>query len=184
MTVQTETAGRHIVDTESTEEIPFETKTWNKILERIQMWSKDRQNPIEWCCVLIGKPKEVDGKNTFAVTDFYELPVFNLSRRQGLSIVLEDVLRIAEKYWVIGLLHTHPDGDLFPSSADFATFLYCDVLMKRSLVYIIASPDGRTEIYTFARCHQCPLNSFFDRFVRKREELDKANGGEKEYGNH
>lgn len=140
-----------------------------KIEERLFLWSKSSM-PVEWACVLIGAIR-LDGEEEVPIVeDFFELPAFNLNREHGLVINLNDIARIAEKFYVIGLYHSHPSGDLMPSPSDIATFLYTDILIGRPLLYIIASPGGSKLILSFASCHSCP-NSFFKLIteIRKKE---------------
>lgn len=58
----------------------------------------------------------------------------------------------------------HPSNDLTPSPSDIATFIYTEILLKEnkknSILYIIASPNGKKLILSFAKCWECP-NSFF-----------------------
>jgi len=143
------------------EEIPFEQSVLERIQERVGIFSSS-DNPVEWGCVPIGKPKVLKDEAIVPVTDFVELPLWNLSRSKGLSILLDDILKISKRKFVVGLLHSHPNDDLMPSSSDLATFLYTDVLLGRPLIYMIVSPNKQRKplILHFRACHECP-NSFF-----------------------
>jgi|GEM_PF-5718439 len=125
-----------------------------KINELIRLWS-DKDPKMEWGCCLYGSYTANRGEAIPLVTGFVELPAWNLNRGNSLSINLDDIVRIAEEYDVIALLHSHPTGQLFPSAQDLATFLYTDLLLDRPLLYIIASPDGKKLILTFEKCHAC-----------------------------
>jgi proteasome lid subunit RPN8/RPN11 len=159
-------------------EIPFEPGVWHKIQDRVELWSKS-DNPMEWACVLIGQPKVEKNEAIVPIVDFIELPIWQLSRTHGLSFLIDDVLRIAEKKFVAGLLHSHPNGVLNPSSADWATFTYLEAMLRRPLLYIIMGPskDRKPLIIHFEACHKCP-NSFLKIFKKIKEK-----GGE-EHGTH
>ena len=143
-------------------EIPFEQNVWERIKERVEIFSGS-DNPVEWGCVLIGKPKVLEAEAIVPVMDNIELPLWDLSRTRGLSILLDDIVRISKKKFVVGLLHSHPNDVLMPSSSDLATFLYTDTLVGRPLIYMIVSPNTQRKplILHFKACHQCP-NSFFN----------------------
>ena len=159
-------------------EIPFEPGVWHRIQDRVEFWSKS-SNPMEWACALISKPKVEKNEAIVPIVDFIELPIWQLSRSHGLSFLIDDVIRIAEKKFVAGLLHSHPNGDLTPSSSDWATFTYIDAILGRPLLYIIMSPEKKKKplIIHFGACHRCP-NSFLN--ILKKI---KKSGGEK-YGTH
>lgn len=158
--------------------IPFKPNVWYRTQDRVELWSKS-ENPMEWACVLISQPKVEKDKPIVPIVDFIELPIWQLSRNRGLSFLIDDVIRIAEKKFVAGLLHSHPNGDLTPSSSDWATFTYLDVILGRPLLYMIVSPDKNRKplIIHFKACHKCP-NSFLNilKKIKKR-------GGEKD-GTH
>ncbi len=159
------------------EDIPFEPEIWSKIQDRIDIWSNSK-NPVEWACLLISKPKVEKDKAIAPIVDFIELPMWHLSRNRGLTFLIDDVVRIAKEKFVVGLLHTHPNGDLTPSSSDWATFTYLDAILGRPLLYIIISPSKpKPLIIHFGRCHECP-NSFFNLFKVIKK------GGEKKYGTY
>jgi len=141
-----------------------------KIQERIELWSKNPQ-PVEWACVLIGS---LTPDGTPLVKDFLELPAYNLNREHGLTVNLDDIARIAEKKFALAVLHTHPSHNLMPSSTDFATFLFTDVLVGRPLLYILASPSGDKLILSFAKCWECK-----DSLFKLIQGVRKQKGGEK-----
>ncbi|MGQ9468684.1 MAG: Mov34/MPN/PAD-1 family protein [Nitrososphaerales archaeon] len=148
-----------------------------KIKERIKLWSRSPQ-PTEWACVLTGKISAEGGEGIPLVTDFYELPAWNLgSGQHAYTICLDDIAKIAEKNFVLALLHSHPSGNIFPSSGDVATFLYTDLLLGRPIFYIITSPSGEKLILSFVKCWSCE-HSFF----RLIKEMGKPKGGEKVWG--
>lgn len=159
-------------------EIPFEPGVWHRIQDRVDLWSKTN-NPMEWACALIGKPKVEKNEAIVPIIDFIELPIWQLSRSHGLSFLIDDVIRIAEKKFVAGLLHSHTSGDLRPSSSDWATFTYLDAIMGRPLLYMILSPDKKRKplIIHFEACHNCPKS-----FLKILKKIKKS-GGEK-YGTH
>jgi len=131
-----------------------------KIQERIKLWSKNPQ-PTEWACVLTGSIIVEGDDDKPLVTDFYELPAWNLgSRQQAYTICLDDIAKIGERNFILALLHSHPSGNLFPSSGDLATFLYTDLLLGRPILYVIASPNGEKRILSFTKCWECE-NSLF-----------------------
>lgn len=141
--------------------IPFEPGVWHRIHDRVELWSESK-NPMEWACVLISQPKVEKDKAIVPVVDFIELPVWELSRSRGLSFLIDDVIKIAEKKFVAGVLHSHPSGDLTPSSSDWATFIYLDAILGRPLLYLIISPKKKKPlIINFKACHECP-NSFLN----------------------
>lgn len=154
--------------------IPFEPGVWHKIQDRVEFWSNS-SNPMEWGCVLIGKPKVEKKEAIVPIVDFFELPIWQLSRSRGLSFLIDDVVRIAEKKFVAGLLHSHPNGDLTPSSSDWATFTYLDAILGRPLLYMIVSPDKNRKplIIHFGACHKC-RSSFLNIFKKIKQK-----GGEK-----
>jgi len=148
-----------------------------KTQERIDLWSKG-QRGVEWACVCTGKVlAEGDGEIPL-ITDFYELPAWNLNRQHGYTICLDDIARIGEKNFILTFLHSHPSGNLFPSSGDMATFIYTDLLLGRPILHIIASPNGEKLIISFAKCWECP-NSFF-KLIRSSQKHPMS-GGEKRW---
>jgi len=156
------------------EEIPFDEEVWHKIQDRIKIWS-DSKNPVEWACLLISKPRVEKDKAIAPIVDFIELPLWEISRNRGLNFLIDDVARIAKEKFVVGLLHSHPSGDLTPSSSDWATFLYLDSILGRPLLYIIMSPHKpKPLVIHFERCHKCPYS-----FLNLLKEIKK--GGEKEW---
>jgi len=158
--------------------IPFESGIWHRIQDRVELWSKSN-NPMEWACALISQPKVEKNEAIVPIVDFIELPIWQLSRSHGLSFLIDDVIRMAERKFVAGLLHSHPNGDLTPSSSDWATFTYLDAILGRPLLYIIISPDKKRKplIIHFEACHKCS-NSFLNFLVKIKEK-----GGEKD-GTH
>jgi proteasome lid subunit RPN8/RPN11 len=154
-------------------EVPFEPGVWNRIMDRVEIWS-DPGNPLEWACGLIVKPRVDKNEAIVPVTDFVEMPVWALSRSHGLSFLIDDFLRVAAKMFIIGELHSHPDGNLLPSSSDWATFTYLDAMLGRPLLHLIVGPDRKRKplIIHFETCYKCP-NSFL-----KILEKIKENGGE------
>lgn len=145
-----------------------------KIQERITLWSNSKP-PSEWSCVGTGKLLLKDDDVIPLVQDFYELPAWNLNRQHGYTVCLDDIARIAQEHFVIALIHSHPSGNLFPSSGDLATFLYADLLIERPLVYIIAGPDGSKLILSFAKCWGCK-DSFFKLILQMSKT---SSGGER-----
>lgn len=150
--------------------IPFESGVWRRIQDRVELWSKSN-NPMEYGCALISQPKVEKNKAIVPIVDFIELPIWQLSRSHGLSFLIDDVVRIAEKKFVVGLLHSHPNGDLSPSSSDWATFTYLDAILGRPLLYMIVSPDKERKplIIHFGACHKCP-NSFLNILKKIKEK--------------
>jgi len=144
-----------------------------KIRERIELWSSG-EHGLEWGGVGTGKVLVNGDEDLPLITDFYELPAFNLNRHQSYTICLDDIAKIGEKNLILALLHSHPSGNLFPSSSDLATFLYTDILLGRPILYIIASPNGEKLILSFAKCWECE-NSFLKIIQGVREQ----HGGEK-----
>lgn len=144
-------------------------KVYKKIKERIEIWSKS-EKPIEWVCVLTGETRLEDGNLITVADDFYEIPVYNLNRKHGLSLWLGDVKRISMKKHVVAMLHSHTNNDLRPSPSDMATFLNIDLLLDRSIPQIIANPKGETFIFTFKNCHNCK-NSFFKLISHKKKNI-------------
>lgn len=159
-------------------EVPFVPGIWRKMQDRVELWSKTG-NPMEWACALVSQPKVDKNKAIMPIVDFIELPIWQISRTHGLSFLIDDVIRIAEKKFVAGLLHSHPNSDLTPSSSDWATFVYLDAMLGRPLLYMIVSPDRNRKplIIHFEACHKCP-NSF----LKILKEI-KEKGGE-EHGTH
>lgn len=149
-----------------------------KIQERIDLWSKGQQS-IEWACVGTGKVLVEGDEDIPLITDFYELPAWNLNRQHGYTICLDDIAKIGEKNFILTDIHSHPSGNLFPSSGDLATFIYTDLLLGRPVLHIIASPNGEKLIISFAKCWECP-NSFFK--LIKSTQKPPRSGGEKEWG--
>ncbi len=147
----------------------------DRIKERIKLWSQGK-NQVEWPCVLTGQMRASKDLILFEVTDFYEIPSYNANRQHGLLICLDDVLRVADKNFVVALLHTHPSGNLLPSVSDLATFLAVDNLLGRPLLYIIASPDGKKLILSFERCRDCEHSPFK---LLAKQNARKQKGGEK-----
>lgn len=140
--------------------IVVEERVAEAIEERIKLWS-EKDPKIEWACLLCGS-YTANGKEAMPfVTGYIELPAWNLNREHSLAINLNDILRISEEHHVLALLHSHPSGQLMPSAQDLATFLYCEALLGRPLLYIIASPDGQKLILSFLKCHECE-NSFLE----------------------
>jgi proteasome lid subunit RPN8/RPN11 len=125
------------------------------IEERIRLWS-DKDPKVEWAAVLCGSYRAEGEQLMPLVTSFVELPSWNLSREHSLAINLNDIARIAEQHHVLALLHSHPSGEIFPSAQDIATFIYCDILLGRPLLYVIATPKGEKLILSFEKCHRCP----------------------------
>jgi len=145
-----------------------------KTQERIDLWSKGQQS-VEWACVGVGKMLAERDEDIPLITDFYELPAWNLNRQHGYTICLDDIAKIGEKNLILTDLHSHPSGNLFPSSGDIATFLYTDLLLGRPILHIIASPNGEKLILSFAKCWECE-NSF----LKLIQGMRKTNsGGEK-----
>jgi proteasome lid subunit RPN8/RPN11 len=152
-------------------EIPFEPRVWHGIEERARFWT------IEYACTLIGEPKVENDEAIVPVSGFFDLPVWQLSRSQGMSFLIDDVVRLAKEKFVVGLLHTHPSGDLTPSSSDWATFTYLDALLGRPLLYMIMSPDKNRKplIIHFEACHNCP-NSFLKILEKIKEKRGEEHG--------
>lgn len=148
-------------------DVPMDEKIVEKVEQRIEVWSG--VNKVEWAAVLTGS------KDSERATDFFELPVFDLSRRQGLPAFLEDVQRIDKDHHVLGLLQSSPEGRLFPSSTDFATFVYMEMILKRKLDFVMCAPSGGKEAYELSRCASCPLNSFFKNLPERGKDLGKQN---------
>ena len=118
------------------DKIPFEPGVLHKIQNRIELWSRSN-NPMEWGCALISQPKVEHNEPIVPIVDFIELPIWQLSRSRGLSFLLDDVVRIAQKEFICGLLHSHPNGNITPSASDLATYFYLDAIIGRPLLYLI-----------------------------------------------
>lgn len=138
----------------------------DKIEERIRLWSKS-ERPVEWACCLIGNIAAKGDEAFLVIKDFLELPAYNLNREHGIAVCLNDIKRIAEKYFIVGILHSHPSEDLMPSANDIAMAIYVDILLSRPILHIIASPNGEKLILSFDKCHECQ-NSFFNIITSKR----------------
>lgn len=147
----------------------------DRIKERIKLWSQGK-NQVEWPCVLTGHMRASKDLILYEVTDFFELPSYNANRQHGLLICLDDVLKVAEKNFIVALLHTHPSGNLIPSASDLATFLAVDNLLGRPLLYIIASPDDKKLILSFEKCRDCKHSPFK---LLGKQNTRKQKGGEK-----
>jgi len=130
-----------------------------KIEKLIELWSN--KNPkIEWCCVCYGE-YAFNGKEAIPlITGFIELPSWNLlNRENGLSININDIIRIKEaNYNIIALLHSHP-FNILPSPQDLEAFIYIDIILGKPLFYIIVTPDKNKLIISFEKCWNCQ-NSF------------------------
>ena len=155
-------------------EIPFVPSVWCRLQDRIEIYSRPN-NPVEYGSALISQPKVKNNVGIVPIVDFVDLPIWHLSRSRGMSFLIDDVIRIAEKKFVVGLLHSHPNGDLTPSSSDWATFTYIDAILGRPLLYVIVSPDKNRKplIIHFESCHKCP-DSFLNVFKKIKS------GGEKD----
>ena len=148
-----------------------------KIEKRIKLHAKEPSQ--EWICVLTGESRFVEGKLVEVVTDFFELPTYNLNKSSSLAISLTDVKKIVEEgYYVIAILHTHPKAsllDLWPSPNDIATAISIDAFLGRPIKHIIAEPEGNKLILTFEKCFNCE-NSFFKfLFKQKGKEVKRVN---------
>jgi hypothetical protein len=144
----------------------IEEKTQKKIDDRIEVWSKI--NKTEWAAVLTGK------NGNSAISDFFELPIFDLSRQQGLPTFIDHILRIDKEHHILGLIQSSSDGRLFPSSTDFATFVYMQMALKRDLKFVMCAPSGEKELYELQRCAACQLNSFFKNLPQHEKGLRKT----------
>jgi hypothetical protein len=156
-------------------EVPFEPGVWHRLQDRNEIYSKS-DNPIERANVLITQPTVEGNEAIEPITDFIELPIWQISRNR-LSFLIDDVLRISEVKFVAGLLIFKPDEDLTPSSSDWATFTYLDALLGRPLLYMIMGPDKNRKplIIHFEPCHKCP-NSFHKLFEEIRKKGGENNG--------
>ena len=136
-----------------------------KISERIKFWSKYKKS---WTCLLLGHLSYEANEAIPVITDFFEIQ--NLTFEEGLAFNLQDVLRVAENYFVVAILCAHPSEDLTPSASEFAFFLYLELLFqlnnKNPIFYIIASPSGKKLIFSFTSCRRCS-NSFFKILIEK-----------------
>ncbi len=132
------------------DEIPFKTPTLERLKDRIRLWTNDPRNGIEWACVLTGKMEEVEEKAPPVVDDFVVLPNYDMYRRQNrLPVLIGDIRRIRDHgKMLIGLLHTHPSGNLAPSDSEVSFFISTDLKVHK-MVYIIAGPDDRRVVYHF-----------------------------------
>jgi proteasome lid subunit RPN8/RPN11 len=141
--------------------VAFVPEVSRKISDRIELWSKGKR-PIEWACVLTGNIKTSENGQAFVVVeDAIDLPSYGLSREHGISICLDDVAKIAEKYFIVGFLHSHPSENLTPSANDLAIALYIETaILSRPILHAIISPSGRWLVWSFSKCRDCP-NSFF-----------------------
>jgi len=148
-----------------------------KINERVKIHAKEPSQ--EWVCLLCGEQRFVEGKLVEFVTDFFELPTYNLNKSSSLAISLSDIKKIVEEgYYVIAILHTHPKAsflDLWPSPNDIATAISIDAFLGRPIKHIIADPEGNKLILTFEKCFNCK-NSFFKfLFKQKEKEVKRVN---------
>jgi hypothetical protein len=156
-------------------EVPFEPGVWHRIQDRKEIYSKS-SNPLQWASALIGQPKVEENEAIVPITDFIELPIWQISRNR-LCFLIDDVIRISEMKFVVGILIFKPDEDLIPSSSDWATFTYLDALLGRPLLYMIMSPDKNRKplIIHFEACHKCP-NSFLKILEKIKEKRGEEHG--------
>lgn len=154
-------------------EVPFEPGVWHRAQDRVELFSHFTI-AMTWAAALVGQPKVEENEAIVPIVDFIELPIWQI-KTQCLSFLIDDVVRIAERKFVAGILCSHPNGDLTPSSSDWATFTYLDAILGRSLLYMIMSPDRERKplIIHFEACHKCP-NSF----LKILEEIRKKGGEE------
>jgi len=160
------------------EGISCDRRTYERIMDRVKLWTEGR-NPVEWACVLTGGViKMVKGEPHQVVDDFYELPIYDVTRRQNyLSILVEDILRIhAIKKHIVGLVHTHPSGDLKPSTFDMYLFMHLDLQIGRPLKYVIFNPEGEHEVFDFQGLWD--HGAFADLSKKVKADMKKARGGE------
>jgi hypothetical protein len=141
--------------------VAFVPEVSRKISDRIELWSKGKRR-IEWACVLIGNIRTSESGQAFVlVEDAIDLPSYGLSREHGISICLDDIARISEKYFIVGFLHSHPSENLTPSANDLAIALYIETaILSRPIFHAIVSPSGRWLVWSLTKCRNCP-NSFF-----------------------
>ncbi|MFQ5951154.1 MAG: hypothetical protein ACE5KH_03615, partial [Candidatus Geothermarchaeales archaeon] len=67
------------------------------------------------------------------------------------GLVLEKILTLdSGSDRIVGLLHTHSDGDLKPSEYDVVFAITLDLLLGRHPKHIIAGPDGQIEPYDYS----------------------------------
>jgi proteasome lid subunit RPN8/RPN11 len=141
--------------------VAFIPEVNKKISDKIELWSKGKRAK-EWACVLTGQMKfGKGGEALIVIEDAIDLPSYGLSMEHGISICLDDVAKIAEKYFVAGFLHSHPSENLTPSANDLAIALYIETaILSRPILHAIVSPSGRWLVWSFSKCRDCP-NSFF-----------------------
>ncbi len=138
----------------SPEEGPhFHPSVLDRLQDQIDLWTADKKDPTEWACVVTGKgPHEID--------DFIVLPHYDVCRRRNsLSILVKDIRRIARHgKRIVGLLHTHPSGNLDLTPFDYMLFLQLEYEIEsmtgskdRGLVYSVAGPGGDMALYVFQK---------------------------------
>jgi len=135
-----------------------------RVSEMVALWST---NPArEWACILLGELRVVGGTPHLVVTEIVDLPPL-ASSSTFLVGALDDVRRIVEFYGerVVGTLHTHPSGDLYPSPEDMTFFIACDLIAGKPLKHVIVAPSGDSVVYSLYRCWNCP-HSFLKAFPR------------------
>ena len=159
------------------QDIPFDAKTYERLKDRVKLWA-DGKNPVEWACVLTGLVKGVNENLYEVVDDFYELPIYDVCRRQNqLAILVEDILKVHNgKKYIIGLLHTHPSGNLAPTPFDIYMFMHLDLQIGRSLRYLIVGPDSQQEIYHFQKLWD--TGGFSDLSKKVQLDISRRKGGE------
>jgi hypothetical protein len=137
--------------------ILFAAQVNERLCERIKLWCNGKH--AKWACALIGKTiVGEDGKVLLVIEDFIDLIAYNVHSENGVAVCLEDLARIAEKYSVVGLLHTD-HGSLEPSANDIAIALYAEIMSSNPLIHVIASPK-QWLVFSFENCWKC-TNSFF-----------------------
>lgn len=158
-------------------EVHFEKGVWHKVQDRNEVYSKS-SNPQPRASVMISQPKVEAGEAIVPVKDFIELPIYQISR-DHLSFLIDDIIKISEMKFVLGLLIFKPDDDLTPSSSDWATFTYLDALLGRPLLYIIMGPDKSKKplIISFEACSACP-HSFLKIFEKIKEKRGEEHADE------
>lgn len=144
-----------------------------RLRERIELWSRGK--PVEWACALIGRTVSKSGETLVTVEDFVDLVAYNVHRKHGIAISLEDLKRVAERYSVVGLLHTHAKN-LEPSANDIAIALYAEMMSSNPLIHVIAS-SKEWLVFSFEKCWKCP-NSFFS-LLKSREDSRKVHRDER-----
>jgi hypothetical protein len=138
------------------------------IKKRIKFWSQSEE-PKEWLCVLVGEIKIYNGIAQPVVTDFFEFSRCEVT-------LVEDIARLAESYFVIGVLYFRK---LIIPWHEIELFLSIDNAVGRPLLYVLADSEENKIIVSFKKCWECP--SFYLRLIKGNLDEKNRKGGE-EFG--